>query len=216
MLNILCFGDSNTFGTNPSGGRWDRGQRWPGALQARLGSAAYVIEEGLGGRTAAAEDFLEGDKNGQRHLPLAIHSHRPLDMVILMLGTNDLKHRFSLLPADIAMGAAQLGHMVKTCDRDPAYPEPAVLLVSPIHIGEGVENGIFGCFGPEAAALSRKLAPLYRAHAEANGWLYLDAASVARPSQRDRLHMEAEDHAALAAALETIIRKHFKEKLDNG
>ena len=109
MPNILCFGDSNTFGTNPCGGRWSRDVRWPGALQQRLGPAYYIIEEGLGGRTTVIEDTLEPDKNGRRHLPVALRSHRPLDLVILMLGTNDMKHRFSLLPADLARGAAELG-----------------------------------------------------------------------------------------------------------
>ena len=122
MKNILCFGDSNTFGTNPSGGRWERGQRWPGILQQRLGSGFYVIEEGLGGRTAASEDFLTPDKNGSKHLPIALHSHRPLDLVVLMLGTNDMKHRFGLLPADIAQGAAQLGRMSRPMITVPAAP----------------------------------------------------------------------------------------------
>lgn len=207
MYNILCFGDSNTFGTNPSGGRWPRGRRWMGILQRRLGEGFYVIEEGLGGRTAAAEDFLEGDKNGRRHLPVALRSHRPLDLVVLMLGTNDLKHRFALLPRDVAAGAAQLGRLAETYDYGPHYPVPRVLLVSPILIGDGVENSPFSGFSAGAAAASRELAPLYRAQAEAHGWLYLDAAAVAGPSELDRLHMEADGHSALAEALEAVIRK---------
>lgn len=209
MKNILCFGDSNTFGTNPSGGRWARNQRWTGILQERLGNEFYVIEEGLGGRTAAAEDFLEGDKNGQRHLPIALRSHRPLDLVVLMLGTNDLKHRFGLLSRDIAEGAAQLGRMVKAYDYGPQYPIPDVLLISPILIGEHVEDSPFFGFSSDAAGASRQLAPLYRAHAEAHGWLYLDAASVAGPSDLDQLHMEACGHRALAEAVEAVIRNHF-------
>lgn len=209
MKNILCFGDSNTFGTNPSGGRWPRNQRWTGILQERLGNEFYVMEEGLGGRTAAAEDFLEGDKNGQRHLPIALRSHRPLDLVILMLGTNDLKHRFGLLPRDIAAGAAQLGRMVETYDYGPGYPIPRVMLVSPILIGNGVENSPFSGFSAGAAAASRRLAPLYRAHAEAHSWLYLDAASAAGPSDLDQLHLEACGHRALAEAVEAVIRKYF-------
>lgn len=209
MKNILCFGDSNTFGTNPAGGRWPRDQRWTGILQARLGAGYYVIEEGLGGRTAAGEDFLEGDKNGQRHLPVALRSHRPLDLVLLMLGTNDLKHRFGLLPRDIALAVAQLGRLVETYDYGPKYPVPRVLLISPILLGEDVENSPYSGFTNEAAAASRQLAALYRAQAEAQGWLYFDAATVAGPSARDQLHMEAADHAALAEALEGLIRSRF-------
>lgn len=209
MKNILCFGDSNTFGTNPSGGRWPRDQRWPGILQERLGNEFYVIEEGLGGRTAAAEDFLEGDKNGQRHLPIALRSHRPLDLVILMLGTNDLKHRIGLLPRDIAAGVEQLGRMVETYDYGPHYPVPHVLLISPIFIGDSVEDSPFYGFSADAAAASRQLASLYSTQAKAHGWLYLDAASVAGPSDLDQLHMEACGHRALAEAVEAVVRNHF-------
>jgi len=209
MFNILCFGDSNTFGTNPSGGRWGRDQRWTGVLQQRLGNDFYVIEEGLGGRTASAEDFLELNKNGRGQLPIALHSHRPLDLVILMLGTNDMKHRFNLLPSDIAQGAADLGRTVETYDYGPNYPVPKVFLVSPIWIGEGIEHSKFGGFSPNAVQVSRQLAPLYRAHAEERGWLYLDAASVAKASSLDKLHLESDGHHALALAIEAIIRENI-------
>lgn len=86
MINILCFGDSNTFGTNPSGGRWGLHERWTSVLQDELGDGFRIIEEGLGGRVTVMEDELEGDKNGKRHLPVLLRSHRPLDLVILMLG----------------------------------------------------------------------------------------------------------------------------------
>lgn len=208
MPNILCFGDSNTFGTNPSGGRWGRDRRWPGILQQLLGPDFYVIEEGCGGRTAVSEDFLEGDKNGLTHLPVALHSHRPLDLVAIMLGTNDLKHRFHMLPVDVAQGAARLGRLARSYDYG-SYPTPRVLLISPIHIGEGVEHSVYSGFSADAAERSRQLAPLYRAHAEANGWFFLDAAAVARPSPRDKLHMEADSHRALAQALAELIRANF-------
>ena len=62
MINILCFGDSNTNGSNPSGGRWGRWERWTGVLQKLLGDDYYFIEEGCGGRTTVMEDWLEPDK----------------------------------------------------------------------------------------------------------------------------------------------------------
>lgn len=210
MFNILCFGDSNTFGTDPSGGRLTRDRRWTGILQQRLGDDFYVIEEGLGGRTASSEDHLELDKNGRRQLPIALHSHRPLDLVILMLGTNDMKHRFNLLPVDIARGVAELGRIVETYDYGPGNPIPKVLLVSPILIGEGVEHSRFSGFSAGAVQVSRQLAPLYRAHAEEHGWLYLDAAVVAKASSLDKLHMGPDSHEALALAIEDTIRKNFE------
>lgn len=210
MVNILCFGDSNTFGTNPAGGRWPLDVRWTGVLQRLLGDNYRVIEEGCGGRTTVYEDEIEQDKNGRYQLRVALRSHRPLDLVILMLGTNDMKHRFSLLPGDIATAAAGLGKLVERYDYGAAYPVPRVLLVSPIEIGEGISTGkIFG-FSEDSVQTSRALAPLFEEKARANGWLYLNAASVANPSPNDHLHMEAEDHRALAQALAQIVRGAFE------
>lgn len=211
MRNILCYGDSNTFGTNPAGGRWDLHQRWTGVLQDRLGSGYRVIEEGCGGRTTVWEDTLELGKNGRTYLPVALRSHRPLDLVILMLGTNDMKYRFHLLAEDIAKGAAELGRLVESYDYGRWYPVPAVMLVSPIPIGEGIENSGFG-FSPAAVSVSHQLAPLYEAQARAHGWLYLDASAVAGPSQRDKLHMEKEDHLALGEALAKEVAAYFEGK----
>lgn len=210
MKTILCFGDSNTFGTNPSGGRWPWEQRWPGVLQARLGSGFRIIEEGCGARTSSLPDPLEGDKNGLEHLGVALHSHRPLDLVILMLGTNDMKQRFGMLAQDIALGAANLGRLVQKYDYGPAYPIPQVLLVSPIHLGEGIEHSVYTGFAKSAVAVSRELAGFYQAQAQANGWHYLDAARFAVPSQADMLHMERESHEALGRAMEQKVREIFK------
>lgn len=209
MINILCYGDSNTHGANPSGGRWPRYERWTGILQKKLGDEFYVIEEGCGGRTTVMEDYLEPDKNGRTYLPVALRTHRPLDMVIIMLGTNDMKQRFNLLPVDIAYGAAELGKLVESYDYDLGYQTPKVLLVSPIELGGGIENSIFTGFASSAVEVSRQLAFYYEKQAKKHGWLYLDAASVAEPSDKDMLHMEKESHLALANALEKIIRDYF-------
>lgn len=209
MINILCYGDSNTNGTNPSGGRWTRYERWTGILQKLLGEEFYVIEEGCGGRTTVMEDFLEPDKNGRRFLPVALRTHRPLDLVILMLGTNDMKQRFNLLPVDIAYGAAELGKLVESFDYGPGFPTPKVLLVCPIELGEGIEDSVFTGFASSAVEVSRKLPYYFEKQAKAHGWLYLNAAEVAGPSKKDMLHMEQEDHLALAKALEKMIREYF-------
>ena len=210
MPNILCFGDSNTNGSNPSGGRWGRHERWPGIVQDRLGADYYVIEEGLGGRVTVMEDYLEPNKNGRTHLPVCLRTHRPLDLVIIMLGTNDMKHRFSLLPRDIAKGAAELGRMVETYDYGPGFPIPKVMIISPIELGEGIENSIFGGFSPDSVAVSKELHFWYEKEAAAHGWYYLNAAEYASPSEKDKLHMEYADHVSLASAIETKIREIFE------
>ena len=211
MVNILCFGDSNTFGTNPSGGRWDLHERWPSVLQDELGTNYRVIEEGLGGRIAVREDEREGDKCGTRHMPVLLRSHRPLDLVIIMLGTNDMKHRFNMLPVDIAKGAALLGEIVKTYPYGEYYPVPQVLLVSPILIKPGISHSPYTGFTENAVTVSQQLGNYYRQEAEQHQWLFLDAATVASASDRDKLHMEKEDHRALAETLATMIRDSYSK-----
>lgn len=201
MKHILCFGDSNTFGTNPAGGRWPLEQRWTGILQRLLGSEYRIIEEGCGGRTTVFSDELECDKSGRNHLGMLLRSHRPLDLVVVMLGTNDLKHRFNLLPVDVAYGAAEVCRLAERYDYGAGYPVPQILLVSPILIAPGISRSPFTGFTEEAADRSAQLAPLYEKQAKENGWHFLNAAAAARPSEADKLHMESEDHAALARAM---------------
>ncbi|MCW5845462.1 MAG: hypothetical protein KIT77_29690, partial [Caldilinea sp.] len=105
MKRILCFGDSNTWGYDPvSQDRYARNARWPGVLRQQIGAGYEVIEEGLNGRTTVWNDPIEGYKNGRDYLIPCLETHRPLDLVIILLGTNDLKKRFSLSAYDIAQG----------------------------------------------------------------------------------------------------------------
>ena len=100
---ILCFGDSNTHGTNPVGPRYGEDERWPALLQAMLGEDYRVLEEGFGGRTIAFDDPVEGGyKSAMDYLPPCLMSHDPLDLVIVMLGTNDTKQRFAMSAPAIA------------------------------------------------------------------------------------------------------------------
>ena len=121
----MCFGDSNTWGYSPTTGqRYPANVRWTGVLQAELGSDYHVIEEGLNGRTTVWEDPIEGDKVGKRHLPVLLQSHAPLDLVVVMLGTNDLKMRFSAHASDIAAGAGLLVDIIMAsgAGKDGASP----------------------------------------------------------------------------------------------
>ena len=113
MKTILCYGDSNTWGYDPANQtRYPRDVRWPGVLRNGLGDGYIVIEEGLNGRTTVWDDPIELDKNGATYLRPCIQTHKPLDFVIIMLGTNDLKTRFSLPAYDIASGAGVLVDIV--------------------------------------------------------------------------------------------------------
>ena len=106
---ILCFGDSNTYGYIPQGGRYDENTRWPMRLAQLLGPAYAVVEEGFNGRTLVFDDLVEGGyKSGYDYLPPCLMSHNPLEVVIIMLGINDTKRRFGLTPMTIGQGMMQL------------------------------------------------------------------------------------------------------------
>lgn len=207
MKNILFFGDSNTFGSHPLGGRHPYEDRFTGRLQMALGSEYRVIEEGCGGRTTVFEDEIEQGRNGRTALPTCLASHNPLDLVVIMLGTNDLKERFQATPWDLGKAMHQLLRIVNNFPYEPHYSRPQVLLVSPIEIGEGIEDSPFGCFTNAAVAKSKTFASVYAQVAREAGAHFFDAATVAGPSKEDRLHMDKNSHAALAVALEKEIRK---------
>ena len=206
MKNILCFGDSNTFASHPLGGRHPYDVRWTGRLQALLGAEYRVIEEGLGGRTTVFEDQISPGRNGRAALPAAIATHNPIDLIVMMLGTNDLKAQYHATMWDLGRAMEQLMHIIDAYEYAPHYKKPQVLLVSPIEVGEGIEDSPFGCFTREAVDTSRLFAKESAPVAEKYGAHFFDAASVAYPSREDQLHMDAESHRALADALADKIR----------
>lgn len=206
MYNILCFGDSNTFGTNPAGGRHPRDRRWPGILQKMLGDEYYVIEEGMGGRTTVRDDPYEPNRSGKMALPIALQSHKPLDLVIVSLGTNDCKAHFHAEARVTAKGAELLCQMIRSYDYGPGMPVPEILLVSPIHIGEDMEHCPYVSFDEDSVRKSKEMAKYYREAAERQGCLFLDASLAAGPSRLDQLHMDEEGHRALAEKIYEIIK----------
>ncbi len=143
MKTILCYGDSNTWGSDPeTGDRFPEDTRWPGVVRRTLGDGYHVIEEGLPGRTTVREDPIEGEhKNGRAYLRPCLESHRPIDLVTLMLGTNDLKQRFGSSASDIAQGAASLAEMALRSGCGPGGGAPAVLLVAPPPVGRLTDMG---------------------------------------------------------------------------
>ena len=208
MREILCFGDSNTWGYDPSSkGRFANEVRWTGVLQAALGPGFRVIEEGLNGRTTVWEDPVEGDKMGKRHLVPCLESQAPLDLVILMLGTNDTKKRYSAPPADIAAGVGVLLDIIAKSAAGRDGKAPQVLLVAPAPLSKLTEFAPMFDGGPEK---SRALAALYAEQARARGCAFFDAGSVVRCSDLDGVHFEAAGHRALGEALAREVKKIFK------
>ena len=129
---ILCFGDSNTWGYIPTGGRYDENTRWPMRMQRLLGESYAVIEEGFNGRTCVFDDPVEGGfKSGVQYLPPCLMTHNPLDAVLIMLGTNDTKVRFGMTPMTIGQSMMQLVRTAKQYAVNEAGEVSHIVIVAP-------------------------------------------------------------------------------------
>jgi lysophospholipase L1-like esterase len=164
--------------------------------------AWWVVEEGLNGRTTARDDF-EAERNGLKQLLPILNSHRPLDIVVIMLGTNDLKPRFSLMPFDIAKGAQLVAVAAMESKTGPDNSSPKALLICP---PPTVESGGFAHVFGNTVELSKKLPFLYRQLARECGAAFLDAGEFIKTSPIDGIHLEPEEHRKLAEAVTDAVR----------
>lgn len=207
MKQIVFYGDSNTWGYNAeNGGRFSLEERFTGILTTRM-TDCHICEEGLCGRTAVAEDDLAEMRSGQRYLAAILNTHDPIDLLVLMLGTNDTKPKFALRPAEIAYGVEELLRIVRSPLVWHGAKSPEVLLISPIEVGEQVcGTAMGGEFDLTAVERSRALAAELVPVAERYGCHFLDAAQVARPCALDAVHLDREGHRRMADALEPMIR----------
>lgn len=205
MPRVLCFGDSNTHGSPPvevrgAYARYDAATRWPKRMAAALGPGWELAEEGLPGRTTCFPDpaGMGDHMDGRLGLRIALQSHGPLDWLVLMLGTNDVKARIGATPARIVAGLAALVDLALGVEMAARHPALRVLLVCPPPVERrGVLAGEF-LGGP---AKSAALAPLVAGLARERGCLFLDAGRVLAVSPLDGVHFAPEGHAALAAAV---------------
>jgi lysophospholipase L1-like esterase len=209
VKTILCYGDSNTWGCIPLTGaqpprRYRPAQRWPGVLRRELGDSFWVVEEGLNGRTTVWDDPLEPFRSGKALLLPCLLTHQPADLVIVMLGTNDLKARFGLGARDIAAGAGVLLDMVRASDCGPEGSPPQALLLCPPPVGR------LGQFAEEfagAAERSRDLARHYAAVAGARSGPWIDAGAHIRSSDTDGIHLDPPDHERLGVVVAQQVRQ---------
>jgi lysophospholipase L1-like esterase len=204
MATILCYGDSNTWGCAPMAGwgiptRFGPDMRWPGVMRSLLGHGHVVAEEGLNGRTTCHDDPVEGlHKNGEAHLPVALETHQTVDLVVVMLGTNDLKARFGLPPGDIALGAGRLVRLARQSEVGPDGRPPKVLLACPAPVARLT---LFSEMFAGAQEKSRALGPLYRAVAEQHGAAFVNLGDHVRSSDVDGIHLDADQQQALGRAM---------------
>ncbi len=209
---VLCFGDSNTHGTLPmpdldASGRFGHAARWPSVMADALGAGWEVISEGQPGRTTVHDDPVEGiHRNGARVLPALLESHGPLDLVIIKLGTNDLKYRFSLNATDIALGVGRLIEMIRASDAGPAGAAPQVMVVVPPLIRE---VGDLGEIFQGGATTSQHLSAAFHRMADRMKVPLVDTGPLIAVSAVDGIHYEAEAQVILGLAMAGAVHEHF-------
>ena len=195
MTNILCFGDSNTYGLIPYGGRLDDHTRWTRVLARLLGDGYWIHEEGLSGRTICQEHPDWPHRNAMEHIEVCLETHEPLDLTILMLGTNDMKGFFHPTVEKLTKNLGVLASLIMEKTKAP------LLLVSPPHLGEGMAQSPCAFeFPPSSVELSRNLAPALEGLASQLGADFLDAALYASTDPTDCVHLLPEGHNRLAHA----------------
>ncbi len=205
VKTIVCYGDSNTWSTNAGPyTRWPRSVRWTGVLQKLLGEEYEVVSEGLSGRTFVAPEPGKPQRTGITHLQAILETHDPIDLVIIMLGTNDVKITFNLSAEGIA------GHLEETIelirdDKVDLLQDPAILVVCPppvIHpVGSELDPRMVN--GPE---LFKKLPALFKKVAEKHGCGFINAGEHLSNGTVDGYHLDAEGNKKLAKVLATWIQ----------
>jgi len=210
---VLAYGDSLTWGWVPIPSvvpttRYPIAQRWTGATLDALGRGYEILEEALSGRTTNADDPTDPRLNGGRYLPSALASHLPLDLVIILLGTNDTKAYLHRSPFEIALGAATLLVSVQQAGGGvgTTYPAPRALLVAPPPLGEITDPWHSELFRG-GAEKSRELGRLYAAAAAPLGAAFLDAGQVISTDGVDGIHLSAASNRTLGLAIAQKVRE---------
>ena len=197
---VLCFGDSNTYGAIPAtGGRFPRDVRWTGVLAAELGDGWHVIEEGLGGRTTVFDDPILPGRNGKTYFEPCLLSHDPVDVVVIALGTNDLKARFAASAADIARGVAILAEIALALGTK-------VLVLGPPMLGPLEDRADEIAGGHEKA---ERMRPYLRECAAELGFELLELHDVVSFTDEDGFHLDAASHRTVGDAVARRIAAMF-------
>lgn len=206
---VLCYGDSITWGYNPANqNRMAVDERWSGVLGKGLGHKYKVIEEGLNGRTTVWDNPLNhGFKNGLKYLIPCLDTHRPVDLCILLLGTNDMKKRFSLSAMEIARGIMVLVEVIKKSETGPGAMAPEILLMAPPYVSE------LSSFSEEfenAYHISRNLPRLYAQIAADYGCEFIDTSKIIVASEIDGVHPDVNEHIKLG----NVVVERIKEIME--
>ena len=213
--HIVCLGDSNTHGycADPAdcadgGIRFNESERWTRRLQAMLGEEYLVVEEGLSGRTTCFDDPIHEGLSALPYITPCLKSHEFVDLLVIMLGTNDVKERFAASAACVAIG---MGRLVKKAIATECWGDkkPNILVIAPPHIGDGMFASPVGAtMGANCAEKSRELAHYYKEQCDLIGCHFLDAQALGCEfNQVDFMHLTGKGHAALAEHLAGLVPK---------
>jgi lysophospholipase L1-like esterase len=213
---IMVYGDSNTWGYIPveSGTttRYPEDVRWTGVLRAALGPGHEVIEEGLSARTTDLPDptlpqISGAGLDGSAYLPAAMATHLPLDLVVIMLGTNDLKKMFDRSPLRIALGVGKLVDVVAQTKGGvgTSYPAPKVLVLCPPPLGSLAPPARAERFAG-GVEKSKALPPYYEAIARAAGAEFLDVGKLTATDGIDGVHLTPAAHKAIGTGVAEKVR----------
>lgn len=209
--HIICYGDSNTYGYCAlTGGRYKEEERYPRLLESLLGPEYLILEEGLPGRTTSFRDPIHEGLSGLDYLYPCLMSHAPVDLLIIMLGTNDTKERFGASSACIALGLKRL--IAKAISTTECWDgkKPDILIVAPKCIEKEYEaTPAAATMGRGCAEKSQGVVPEFREMAALTGCRFFDANTVIdKNNSMDHMHLTKEGHEKLAAALAQLIRNY--------
>ncbi len=209
---VLCFGDSQTWGFDPRHGaetvRYPFRDRWTRRLAAKLGPGYHIVEEGLNGRTTVFDDPAMGDRSGLAALPFILASHMPVDLLIIMLGSNDVKTRFNLSGYEIARCLGRLLDYAKKSECGPDFGAPRMLIMVPPPMG-GLEGTwletLFEADGGHAKI--ETLRQTYPEIAALHGAHCFDTHTVVEPGKIDGVHLDPDALDPLAEALTQVVKR---------
>lgn len=204
---ILCYGDSNTWGNIPrSDARYPRDIRWPGALQDLLGEEYEVISEGLCGRTFVAADPVKPHRTGITHLQAILESADPINGLVIMLGTNDVKSTYKLTPAEIA------GHLLQTIEYIRSVKDlektPKILVVCPPPVVVPETNDLDPRMAPGLEAF-KVLPNLYKEVAQRHDCGFINAGDYISSSKIDGYHLDKEAHLKLSKVIGEWVKENI-------
>ncbi len=208
MRQILCFGDSLTWGYDAETGlRHAFDDRWPNVLASGLGQGFHVIADGLNGRTTTFDDLTApAERNGSKTLATALSTHQPLDLVIVLLGTNDLKrHTGGGRVFESRQGLERIVEIVQFFPYQRGYKVPKILLVAPPMFVETLEPDFALLFG-HGVEESQHFRSAVTKVAEEYGCAMLDASEYCECTSLDGIHLDAQNTRRLGEALVPLVR----------